>query len=216
MNIHFVWISILKCVAIIKLQTFSVRNYRGILWRVQYRQWDQKSYFQSPWTHLWPFLSDSWGNRMQREWAWCGSRLLSDLCVETRAAILPYLTDHNGGSALLHQIMNPDPVGGPPLYIEPSFPQECEIIWMCVVECSECEPNKSSHLKFMTTNWRYIGAESNCYTELYFTFNCVKCHFSMTNYHATGIEFKSQATCAFFQKKALLTKVSGTDSLLKQ
>lgn len=68
---------------------------------------------------------------------WKVSRLLSDLCVEASAAILPYLTDYNGGSALLHQIMNQDPVGGPPLYIEQSFPQECEIIRMCVVECSQ-------------------------------------------------------------------------------
>lgn len=55
---------------------------------------------------------------------WKVSRLLSDLCVETRAGILPYLTDHSGGSALLHQIMAQDSGGGPPLYIEPLLPSE--------------------------------------------------------------------------------------------
>lgn len=59
---------------------------------------------------------------------WKVSRLLSDLCIETEAAILPYLTDHSRGCAPLHQIMDLDSGGGPPLYREPSVPHECGIV----------------------------------------------------------------------------------------
>lgn len=69
-------------------------------------------------------------------------------CVsKTRAGILPYLaclTHHSRGSALLHQIMDPDSGGGPPLYIEPSFPHDS--VWDCMNVCCGMQPSQLYYL----------------------------------------------------------------------
>ncbi len=61
--------------------------------------------------------------------------LLSVQCVQTSAGILPYLaylTDHIIGSALLHQIMDPDSGGGPPSVYRPIIPPCAWDLYECV------------------------------------------------------------------------------------
>ncbi len=125
---------------------------------------------------LTPALSVSWGNRMQKEWVLCGKYPGCSLTSVQKPAVvfcpsLACLTDHSRWSALLHQIMDPDSGGGPPLYIEPSFlhvpgfymnvcsgMQSAQLYCVWLVKAAvrmggkEVSGNKSSHLKFMTDN----------------------------------------------------------------
>lgn len=75
---------------------------------------------------------------------------------------------------------------------------------------------ENSHLKKGDKQLTLHRCKFKRFMEFYLTFDYAKCDFSLTNYCAIGIELKSQATCVFCLEKALLTKVSGTDRLLKQ